>query len=705
MDRQRGYFGKVWLLVFLVGAVFSRAGAQSEGEDFRSIRAARISQPPEIDGVLDDSCWRSADWQGEFRQLKPVPGDPARARTLAAVAFDDGYLYAAFRCFNPTGPSANSKITRRDGDMDQDNAVTLYLDTFHTRRDCYYFSTNSRGTQIDGRIGEDGGTNDKSWDCTWSVAVKEDSLGWTAEFAIPVAEMRIPRTENPVWGINFRRNYPEFYETSFWRKRDVAWRISQSGDLLGLERFRKLFSAALYPYVVGLNANTPSAGRKTVYSSGDNDVISGADLRLKMGNAVDGNVTFNPDFATVEADLEIINLTRYETAFPEKRLFFLEGAELFNNPIDVFYSRRIGDLDWGVKGNGRAGRFNWALLSADERSTGGHPSSQTTAVRLQRDAFGSSNIGLTAVDRSWSGGFSRAVSADGAVVFNPRVKLNGQFVGSFPSGGDEFTKACFLRLTRDTGLNNMRLSYTNLDPGFRKNVNQVGFIQDDDRHDLETWYGGEHWVNKYGIDKVSFNEGNNLSWRHSGALRMVHAGGWVGVTFLENWLVGLGTNYNTELFEKRFRNPVHLVEGVWNPQKWNNANFLHQWGRNFDRDYYRFRIRGNFKPTPETSLSLGYTRLRFSPDPTDQGTNLYDLSCDYNFTPNLWFRLVTQYNTRNHRTYVYGLFGWRFVPPFGALYLAYTGDRFDVLGDQPPPLVRKNERAFFLKLTVPLTIY
>ncbi|HLA41131.1 MAG TPA: DUF5916 domain-containing protein [Candidatus Glassbacteria bacterium] len=590
--------------------------------------------------------------------------------------------------------------------MDQDNAVTLYLDTFHTRRDCYYFSTNSLGTQIEGRIGEDGGTNDKSWDCTWSVACREDSTGWTAEFAIPVTEMRISRAENPVWGVNFRRNYPEFYETSFWRRREVAWRISQSGDLLGLERFSKLFSASLYPYLVGLNSNTPAAaGRKRVFSSGDGEVISGADLRLKLGNAVDGNITFNPDFATVEADLEIINLTRYETFYPEKRLFFLEGAELFRNSINVFHSRRIGDIDWGLKANGRAGQFNWSLLNADERASGGGLSSQTTALRLQRDVLGSSNLGLTAVDRDWSGGFSRVLSADGSLVFNPRVILGGQFVGSFPSGVEDFTKAYVLRLTYDRGLYQGSLDAANFDRGFRENVNKVGFIQDDDFRNVSNWVSGEHWIQRYGIKKISFNQGNELSWRHSGALRQVRLRGWTGITFLENWLMGFGSTYQTDLYEKRFHNSTRLVEGVWNPQKPNNMNFLHVWGRNFDRDYYSFRLRGNFKPRSDITLGLEHTRLRFSPDSTAQGTELYDLNCDYNLTPDLWFRLVSQYNTRNDRVYIYGLFGWRFSPPFGALYLAYTGDRFDMLDSLSQPLERRKERAFFLKLTLPMNIY
>ena len=184
--KQFGHFQLKVLLFFCWWFVLFSAATHAQGEakspdGFRTLQTVHVVETPVIDGVLDDACWKTVDWQGEFFQLKPSPGEPARAHTRVAVAFDEMHLFVAFRCFNPTGSSANSKITRRDGNLDQDNAVTLYLDTFHSRRDCYYFSTNSIGTQIDGRIGEDGYSNDKNWDCIWRVKTFEDSLGWTAE--------------------------------------------------------------------------------------------------------------------------------------------------------------------------------------------------------------------------------------------------------------------------------------------------------------------------------------------------------------------------------------------------------------------------------------------------------------------------------------------------------------------------------------------
>ena len=670
----------------------------------RRIEAYRTENAPVVDGALDDSLWLRTGWQGDFTQLKPEQGAPARARTRVAVAFDNRFIYVAFRCFSPAGPATNSKVTRRDGDMDQDNAVTFYLDTFHTRRDCYYFSTNSLGVRVDGRIAEDGNSNDKSWDCAWQVVSREDSLGWTAEMAVPMSELRIPKGESAAWGVNFRRNYPEYFETSYWQERDTAWKISQSGDLAGLPAFKKGFTASLYPYLVGLDTNTPSSTRRTIFSSGGTELVGGADLLLGIGSAANASLTYNPDFATVEADQDVINLTRYETFYPEKRLYFLEGAELFNNRINVFYSRRIGDLDYGVKSNGRLGAFNYSMLSARSRATGGELSAQTSVIRLQRDVLGASNVGLLAVDRSFEGGHNRALSLDAALNLPANVKITSQFVGSFPSTGD-FTKAYYFRAARENEVYHYHLRYTNIDPGFRDNVNRLGFIPDDNRHELDSDVTYQWWIRRGWLDKIQGHSLNNVFWGHGGSLRSVRLNQWGAVTFLGKWLIGGGNTYLTESFEKRFHNHSWFLEGGYNQQSWNNTSWVYTRGRNFDRDFRQYVFRQKVKPIAELSFSYSLNRLIFKPDPQGRGTWLHVLTGDWNFTPDIWLRLFTQYNTSNDRVYLYGLFGWRFRPPFGALYLAYTADRFDVFDDRYIPVSRKDERAFFVKLSVPLSIY
>ena len=668
------------------------------------MKVSSLDSAPNIDGFPDEEFWKSADWQGGFTQLEPSMGQPARATTSVAVACDNSSVYVAFRCLDPTGKAAGSKITRRDGEMDLDNAVTVYLDTFHSRRDCYYFSTNSLGVQLDGRIAEDGKSNDKSWDCNWKVASQEDSLGWTAEFAIPVSELRISRSSSAVWGINFSRNYPNYYEKSFWVDRDQAQKVSQSGELVGLPAFSKTFSASFYPYAVALNTNRPSTERRAIYTSGGTQVLSGADLRFNIGSSAKGNLTYNPDFATVEADQVVINLTRYEISYPEKRLYFQEGAELFSNRINVFYSRRIGDIDYGLKSNGRIGTFNYSVLSARERAAGGESSTRTTVGRVQKDILGSSNIGLLVVDKSYDGGYNRALSTDATIYFLDDGNFTSQFVGSFPSDSTGFTKAWFLRAAMENEIYHYHLRFTSIDPGFKKNVNAVGFIPDDNRRELDSDITYKWWLKKNGIEKFNLELRNNVFWSYGGALRNVRLRYSLETTFCNKISAKFENYYLTELFEKRFHNHTRIYELGYNTEQWNQIKFSYQEGRNFDQKLDNWMVTSRLKLNNSLSLSHQFQVVRFSPDTRNRNAVVNILSGDYNFSTDIFLRLFTQHNSGNDRIYVYGLFGWRFIPPFGAFYLAYTADRFDKLDDNYLPIDRENERSFFVKLTVPIEL-
>jgi hypothetical protein len=165
--------------------------------------------------------------------------------------------------------------------------------------------------------------------------------------------------------------------------------------------------------------------------------------------------------------------------------------------------------------------------------------------------------------------------------------------------------------------------------------------------------------------------------------------------------LGIGKTWHTEVFEKRFHNDISLWEATYNTQSKNNADFLHQWGKNFDADFQKIRLRVNLKPSPKLTISNEFDYLDISPDQNQQSTRLYLLTTNYNFTPNLWLRLIMQFNKSNDRGYVYGLFGWRFAPPFGVLYIAYTDDRFN---DPLDVQSIEHQRTLFLKVAVPVSL-
>ena len=296
-----------------------------------SASAVRTTQPPIIDGIIHEDEWDGATRLENFIQLEPERGKPATQRTVAYFAYDDSYVYIAVRSYDTEPEKITARLNRRDDELSRDDSVTVFLDTFHDRRTCYFFSTNPLGTQTDGRIKDDGRVQETNWDAEWLVAAQTDSDGWTAEFAIPLRVMHFRSGENRSWGINIGRSRRSNLEHSFWAgPLESPYRVSQYGEIDGLTLHGGAKRWDLIPYVQGRYEQ----GRNTTGNAG-------LDLRYAFRPETTANLTINPDFAIIEADEEFVNLTRFEVRLEEKRPFFLESNDRFRQRIQTFYSRRI----------------------------------------------------------------------------------------------------------------------------------------------------------------------------------------------------------------------------------------------------------------------------------------------------------------------------------------------------------------------------
>jgi len=165
------------------------------------VGAMKTTRPPSIDGVIKEEEWRGAARLGGFAQLEPARGTPASQNTAVLFFYDSENVYFAVRCFDSEPGKITARLNRRDDSLNQDDSVTVLLDSFHDRRTAYYFATNPLGTQLDGRIKDDGRTNESSWDATWSSAARLDSEGWSAEFAIPLRALMFKTGSGLTWGL------------------------------------------------------------------------------------------------------------------------------------------------------------------------------------------------------------------------------------------------------------------------------------------------------------------------------------------------------------------------------------------------------------------------------------------------------------------------------------------------------------------------
>jgi hypothetical protein len=329
---------RIRLLLF--SALFSTLLATAARADDRHKRfaATRTSHAPKIDGRLDDDAWREARVDDGFAQNFPDEGRPASQHTELRVLYDDDALYLAIRCWDDHPKEIVERLTRRDRDTAADK-ITVDISSKNDRLTAYHFDLNVSGVQADGvRFNDTDFSSD--WDGLWTGEVSRDERGWSAELAIPLRTLRYDGHTSS-FGFQVRRYLQRHQEVDEWAlvPRTARGEVSYYGALTTLEGLRSKRLIQITPYV---------AGKLTIRSAQENlDGVSpsgqlGADLKVGLTSALTLDATVNPDFGQVEADQHVLNLTTFETFYPEKRPFFLEGAEIFSTPIQLFYSRRIG---------------------------------------------------------------------------------------------------------------------------------------------------------------------------------------------------------------------------------------------------------------------------------------------------------------------------------------------------------------------------
>jgi len=313
-----------------------------------AVHATRAVRPPVIDGRDDDSVWRVAPAITQFRVYRPVEdGNPA-FRTEAKVAYDATSLYVFIRAFDPHPDSIVGLLARRDVQTPSD-LLTVFIDSYHDRRNGFEFTVNPVGVKTDFAISQDG-NEDIAWDGIWDVATRIDSLGWTAEFRIPLSQLRYAASPSNTFGFTVARMVERTTEQSSWPLYRVSrpGLASQLGELTGLDGLAPPHRTEIAPYAVTTNVSVP-AGAGFDRSQ---RLSAGADLKVAVAPNLTFTGTVNPDFGQVEADPAVLNLSAFETFFPEHRPFFLEGNGLFQfsvncsavncNNEQLFYSRRIG---------------------------------------------------------------------------------------------------------------------------------------------------------------------------------------------------------------------------------------------------------------------------------------------------------------------------------------------------------------------------
>ncbi len=335
------------------------APLQGQGQD--SIAPGKIAHATRltgetitIDGRLDDPAWRKAVFIGDFLLKDPVEFGRPTDSTMVAFMYDDHALYIGARMFSKDPRRVPTALTRRDQYGNAEHIV-ISLDPYFDHRTAYSFSLTASGSRRDyyhPKDTEDISTRDFSYDPVWEGKTSIDSLGWSAEFRIPFSQLRFNDIPAQTWGLNINRWVPERNEDVYWVvvSKTLAGFASRFGILKGIEGIAKSRRIEVLPYIASNGTFTGSREPRNPFDNGHEiDARAGADLKVGLGPNLTLDATVNPDFGQVEADPAVVNLTAFETFFPERRPFFTEGSQLLQGTVpDFFYTRRIGGEIHGV---------------------------------------------------------------------------------------------------------------------------------------------------------------------------------------------------------------------------------------------------------------------------------------------------------------------------------------------------------------------
>jgi len=450
-----------------------------------------------------------------FIQRNPHNGDLASQRTEAYLGYDEKNLYVVFVCFDDPA-KVRARMSRRE-DIFDDDTVEIMLDTFHDRRRAYAFQTTPLGVQWDAiwtEVPHEDNTGstanfDPSFDTVWHSNGKLTSRGYVVWMAIPFKSLRFSPAREQSWGIILYRGILRENEDDFWPEisRSVEGRLAQGATAGGLEDISPGRNMQFIPYGVlrsfrALDTRDPTAPR---FDHRDAEFRGGIDSKFVLHDNLVLDVTANPDFSQVESDEPQITVNqRFEVFFPERRPFFLENSDYFKTPIDLFFTRRIGDPQFGARLTGKLGPYSLGILATDDRGPGNRvPDSDPLAgerstfaiARVNRDIFGQSSIGAIYTDWEFPAAdeFNRVGGIDSRLKFNPNGTGNFQAVTSSTKNQDgsyEAGPAYKAEANYSATHLNYDATYNDISPGFTTNagfVNRVDIRQIGNSLDYRFW--------------------------------------------------------------------------------------------------------------------------------------------------------------------------------------------------------------------------
>jgi len=632
--------------------------------------ALKISEPIEIDGNLEEPGWRNAVDASELMQFKVEEGTQNPFNTVVKILFDNDSVYFGFQCYDSEPDEIKSRVTGRDQDLRNDDSVYVLMDVISDKEHFYYFGTNLLGSQLDGRITLDGQRADVKWDGTWRAASQKTDFGWSVEIAVDLSSFNFDPKSNIAVGLSFSRIVARQPMSVFWEgPLDPAFKISLLGEMDRVNLIMDVKKVKISPHVIS-----------SAQAEEDSWVEWGLDLPYAFSQRVAARLTLNPDFYTVEPDQEQINLTRFEVCLPEKRDYFQEGSSLYEQSIRLYYSKRIPMIYGGLKLIGRTRGLEFSgmhMYSKSDAYTGDDPA-HFSLVRLRQNIGKESSIGILAANKLIDGTNIGTAGVDASFQLTRTLNIAGQFAGSygdFNSGN----LAYFLRPSYDSRNWHFHIGYFHLGENFGDNVNQVGYIPDDNRKELDSGLGITFLRNIGFLSQVRYNYNYNVYRGMDDTLRSWQVDQGFRFDLKSNFtLIALHTEefkaQDDVLFERDFRNKLTKLGAGFNMNEWDYFVVYVSFGENFGGRFQMLEVGKNLRFSKTVAIEIDLARIFFyGTSPRNQ--LVFWLNGLYNFSENFNGKVLLQTNNLIDKLNLEFQLTYRFLPPYGFAQLAYQSGR------------------------------
>jgi len=475
-------------LILSCVVILSLAAAARAQEKAQVLEMRRLDSAPVLDGKLDE-VWRQAEVNAELYQLEPREGHPLTEKTAVYAGYDADNLYFAFKAEDSRPDLIRAQLSQREQIFDGD-LVGVLLDTFGDSRRAYEFFVNPLGIQADAF--NLNGDEDDAPDFVWYSRGELTAAGYVVEIRIPFKSLRFPRVSERPWRVSFFRNIQRKNEKGLWPSyhSEKGGMLTQFAGINGLAIPKSGTRLEIIPEVTASHAE-PYSPQEAAAHLNELDMRAGASMRYGLTPDWTLDAAINPDFSQVETDAPQLTVNqRYAVYYPEKRPFFMEGADVFSTPVNVVHTRTISDLSSGVKLTGKEGAYTGGAIFAKDRSGSG---SAASVVRLKKDLASQSSLGVIYSGREMPDAQQNHVGGiDGDIWLDKISRLSFQGLGSYfdKAAGRDKGSAVSATLLRNTRQYELSLDYTDISPDFAA---ENGYITRSDLRERSVSFGYKFW--------------------------------------------------------------------------------------------------------------------------------------------------------------------------------------------------------------------